>query len=177
MEGPPDAEAGDLSWRLASHSGRECRAPVWQNVLGWIQLLMRRPLRRHQGAAHKRLWNETSEGPPKCLGHGLSSPPCAQSDSSPCFPRGTREGSRGPSVSGHSGLCYCRDQERCLVTSPPLGFQVAVSRGGRRWFGAGLHRRGRVLSPVGAGLPPRGGMETGGRQAIAGGCRPAGWMI
>lgn len=109
MEGPPGAEAGDLSWRLASHSGRECRTPVWQNVLGWIQLLMRRPLRRHQGAAHKRLWNETSEGPPKCLGHGLSSPPCAQSGSSPCFPRGTWEGSGGPSVSGHSGLCYCRD--------------------------------------------------------------------
>lgn len=170
MEGPPDAEAGDLSWRLASHSGRECRAPVWQNVLGWIQLLMRRPLRRHQGAAHKCLWNETSECPLTCLGHGLSSPPCAQSDSSPCFPRGTREGSRGPSVSGHSGLCYCRDQERCLVTSPPLGFQVAVSLGGKTlvWGWSPRERQGAEPSGGWSPTPGRDGdrKEAGHRRGL-----------
>lgn len=68
------------------------------------------------------------------------------------------------------GLCYCRDQERCLVTSPPLGFQVAVSLGGKTlvWGWSPRERQGAEPSGGWSPTPGRDGdrREAGHRRGL-----------
>ena len=171
----PDAEAWDCSLE-ASHTLAAWQVGTCvQNVLNLV-IYKRGPVRQHRVSTcvssvwltdDCRVWLE----PPRAL-QAWSLPPHPDSilTPDPFFAQRDLWGQQGPSVSAPSLQAdfVIAEPVRAGDGSPLLGCQGDLFPWERRLAGAGLHGRGRVLSPMEALVshPGEGGRKEGGGQFL-----------